>query len=76
MTQKFFTGDLVSYQGSPERPWIVGEKHIIYECSYQGGGDFEYSTDKGAWFTAKDFKLIYRATKDTFKRLDDSFGED
>jgi hypothetical protein len=49
--------------------------HIIYECDYVGKGQFNYSTNRGAWFNAEDFVLIRKADKQSFKNLDKSLKE-
>lgn len=65
----FNTGDLVEFVGNSSF-WEKGNQHIINDVSYEGGGSFSYSTNRGAWFKAKDFKLIKRADKATFRQLD------
>ena len=68
--QKFFTGDVVNYVGRSDRSWVIDETHIIHECEYNGTGIFSYSTNKGAWFSDRDFKLVRKADKLSFKELD------
>ena len=65
----FNIGDVVRYIGKSNF-WKQNQTHIINECSYQGGGDFEYSTNYGAWFSSTDFKLIRKADKNSFAILD------
>ena len=76
MTQKFFTGDKVIYTQRDNGFWEVGQTHIINKCSYRGGGLFEYSTTRGAWFSDNDFELVHRATKASFKQLDKSLSDE
>lgn len=66
MAQKFFVGDVVEYIGP--RNW--SKRHIISDADYCGAGRFEYATDRGAWFTDAEFKLIRRADKESFAELD------
>lgn len=63
---KFQTGDVVEYVGSHN--W--SKQHIIHEVSYEGSGQFSYSTNNGAWFQESDFKLIRKANKKSFAKLD------
>ena len=60
----FKVGDVVSYVGQGN--W--SKVHIIKSAEW-GGTYIEYSTDKGAWFTDKDFILIRNADKESFKGL-------
>lgn len=66
MAQKFFVGDVVGYIGGGS--W--SERHIISQADYRGGGHFSYATNRGAWFSDTDFKLIRRADKESFAELD------
>lgn len=75
LTIKYHTGDVVKYinrNGS----WKYGSIHIIHETSYEGNGVFKYSTNRGAWFDSKDFTLVRRADKDSFKQLDKSLEDE
>lgn len=72
MTQKFFTGDRVIYVGTHR--W--SKNHIIHDCKYTGNGQFKYSTNCGAWFSEKEFQLVERATKQSFKELDKDLQEE
>lgn len=76
MTQKFCIGDRVEYINKNSRSWRVGGEHIIANIQYMGNGLFEYSTNLGAWFDNDDFKLISRADKASFKKLDQDIFED
>lgn len=76
MSQKFFTGDVVRYVGK-SRTWLGGSGiHIIHETDYLGKGKFEYSTNRGAWFSANDFELVRKADADSFKELDSDLREE
>ncbi len=65
----FQTGDVVKYIGK-DSMFTKRTIHIINECHYIGKGKFEYSTNHGAWYTNKDFKLIRKADSKSFKQLD------
>ena len=69
MTQKFFTGDVVRYVGS-SKARTSGERMIIHDAQYEGEGQFEYTTNYGAWFEDRDFELIKRADAESFAELD------
>lgn len=71
----FHTGDVVVFM-SNGRAFKHGEIHVIYKCDYQGQGKFEYSTNRGAWFTVYDFKLVRRADKASFALLDKDIQEE
>jgi len=75
----FQTGDVVKYVGKDTTFWRSGKEHIIYESSYMGDGIFEYSTNRGAWFSHNDFELVRRADKESLAQLDkdleDELGE-
>lgn len=64
---KFHTGDVVRYIGTS---WTKGQEHIIHKVDYCGGGRFQYSTSRGAWFTSKEFELVRKADKESFAALD------
>lgn len=73
--QKFFTGDRVKYINK-DGYWKLNENHIIHECDYQGNGQFQYSTNHGAWFEDTDFILIRKATEKSFAQLDRNLEDD
>jgi len=63
---RYHIGDVVEYVGTD----IWSKRHIIHEISHHEG-DLSpvYSTNKGAWFTGEDFKLIRRANKKSLRKL-------
>ena len=69
---KFSTGDVVMYVG---HRWAKNLHHIIYEVVYLGKGRFEYSTNRGAWFTSKEFALVRKADTASFAALDKSIDD-
>lgn len=71
----FKTGDVVEYIGKSSA-WNKGHIHIVHECLYLGAGNFKYSTTRGAWFKASDFKLIRPTNKESLKQLDAVLFED
>ena len=68
--KRFYTGDVVKFVGKRQNSWRQNEEHIIHECNYQGDGNFQYSTNRGAWFSSSDFELVRRADKNSFAALD------
>lgn len=74
MITPFQTGDVVKYIG--KGTWKKDAIHIIHECDYLGKGQFQYSTNRGAWFDTEDFVLIRKADKQSFKDLDKYLKEE
>lgn len=68
--KRFYTGDVVKFVGKRQSSWRQNDEHIIHECDYQGGGNFQYSTNKGAWFSSSDFELVKKANKESLAKLD------
>ena len=75
MAQKFFTGDVVNYVGK-SRTWLGSGVHIIHKTDYLVKGIFEYSTNRGAWFSKNDFELVRKADVASFKELDSDLSEE
>lgn len=64
----FTVGDTVKYTGN-SKFWNKGELHIIHECDVRGVNEYEYSTNKGAWFNHKDFEFISPVSKESVTQL-------
>lgn len=73
---KFNTGDVVKYIKKNNTFWKPGEIHIIHEVDYLGAGEFQYSTNLGAWFNNTDFQLIRKADRRSLAQLDKDLGEE
>jgi len=74
--QKFKVGDVVKYIKRKHRCWKYGEEHIIRKAEYNGKGEFQYSTNHGAWFDDDDFELVRPADLESFAQLDKDLGYD
>lgn len=64
----FGCGDVVKYRGK-ERAWGLGDEHVICEISVRGKNNYEYSTDRGAWISHKDFEFVREADSESMHRL-------
>lgn len=67
----FQTGDVVKYTGKHLPYNKKGKLHIIHNADYLGKGEFQYSTNKGAWYSESDFTLVRKADAASFKKLDE-----
>lgn len=65
MKNKFQIGDIVEYTGKD----TYKGTHIIVSCRLLHNKKFIYYTTFGDWLDEKDFILIKKASKKTYKQL-------
>ena len=65
----FNVGDVVKITGGVNLQCKRDEQHIVEKTQFCSERGIIYATDQGAWFCAKDFKLIRKADSKSFAVL-------